>query len=304
MPNKKQYIWYDGKFANSEDVKVPVLTHSLQYGSGIFEGLRSYEIRGNAAIFRLEDHVKRFINTAKMCRMKLGYNQKEISSAIKNTVKKNNLRDSYIRPFAFYNDSNIGLDVTGKKTSVIVASVPFGNYFKKKDVGLKCAVSSWRRINPSILPTEAKASGNYVNSILASIDAKSEGADEAILLSEEGFVAEGPAENIFLVNGETLVTPAVEADILLGITRDTIIKIAKRDGLTVEEREVHREELYSCNELFFSGTAAEITPIISVDSRKVGSGRIGPVTKTLSKEYSDVVHGRSDKFRNWLTEVY
>lgn len=299
-----RYVWFDGKFVSSDKANVNVLTHSLQYGSGIFEGIRAYDTGKNSAIFRLGDHVKRFLNSAKICRMKLDFDYGELFSAIKNTVKKNNLKECYIRPFAFYNDSNIGLDVLGKKRSVIVAAVPFGNYFSKKGVGLRCVVSGWRRINPSILPTEAKASGNYVNSILASIDAKAEKADEAILLSEGGFVAEGPAENIFLVEDEKLITPSQEADILLGITRDTIINIAKRSGLVVEEREVHREELYSCDELFFTGTAAELTPIVSVDSRKVGRGRIGPITHMLEGKYSEAVHGRSEEFVDWLTKAY
>ncbi len=305
MPaSRAKYIWFDGKFTDFGKANVHVLTHSLQYGSGIFEGIRAYGTGENSSIFRLKDHVKRFLNSAKICRMKLDYDYDELFSAIRGTVRKNKLEECYIRPFAFYNDSSIGLDVSGKKTSIIVAAVPFGNYFGKKDVGLKCVVSGWRRINPSVLPTEAKASGNYVNSILASIDAKAQGADEAILLSEEGFVAEGPAENIFLVEDGTLITPSKEADILFGITRDTVIKIAKSAGLLVEEREVHREDLYSCDELFFTGTAAELTPIISVDSRKVGKGRIGPITKMLEDRYDDVVHGKSEEFTYWLTEVY
>lgn len=299
-----QYVWRDGKFVDYEKATVHVLTHSLQYGSGIFEGIRSYETEGNVAIFRLQDHVRRFLNSAKICNMKLDNSYDDIFFAIKELVKRNGLKKSYIRPFAFYNDPHIGLDTAGKKIGVVIAAVPFGNYFKNKDSGIKCNVSALRRINPSVLPTQAKASGNYVNSILASIDAKNQGADDAILISNEGFVAEGPAENIFLVSEGKLLTPSKEANILLGITRDTIIRLANSMGIEVEERQIHKEELYTAEEVFFTGTAAEITSIVSVDSRRVGNGKQGDMTKTLERVYLDTVVGKNHKFKDWLTEVY
>lgn len=304
MVDAPKYIWLDGKIVDYEKASVHILTHSLQYGSGIFEGIRAYETKDNSAVFRLDDHVKRFINSARICNIKLGYTHEQLFSAILNIVKKNMLKRCYIRPFAFYNDPNIGLSTEGKKISVSIAAVPFGSYFRNKDIGIKCNVSALRRINPSILPTQAKASGNYVNSILASIDAKNQGVDDAILISNEGFVAEGPAENIFLVNDGKLLTPSKEANILLGITRDTIIKIAKDRGIEVEERQVHKEELYTADEVFFTGTAAEITSIISIDSRKIGDGRQGKITKNLEKDYLDVVSGKRPEFDDWLTKVY
>ncbi len=185
MADIPKYIWFDGKIVDYEKVTVHILTHSLQYGSGIFEGIRAYETKDNSVIFRLDDHVKRFINSARICNIKLGYTHEQLFSAIKDVVKKNRLKRCYIRPFAFYNDPNIGLNTEGKRISVSIAAVPFGSYFRNKDIGIKCNVSALRRINPSILPTQAKASGNYVNSILASIDAKSQGADDAILISNE-----------------------------------------------------------------------------------------------------------------------
>ena len=296
-------VWFDGKFVSYEDAKVPILTHSLQYGSGIFEGIRAYSTKEGTAIFRLSDHVDRFFNTAKIYNMNLGYTKKEISEAIIGAVKKNALSEAYIRPFAFYNDDRIGLDVTGKKISVAIAAVPFGSYFANKDNGIKCKIVSWHRINSSILPPMAKASGNYINSIIASIEAKNAGADEAILTSVEGYIAEGPGENIFLVEGGRLVTPSRSADILLGITRDSIIKIAENIGVEVEEREVHKEEAYICDEAFFAGTAAEITPINSIDSRKIGGKGMGPVTKLLASNYYSIVHGDNKEFEEWLTYI-
>ncbi len=299
----KQYIWFDGEFVEFEKAKVHVLTHSLQYGSGIFEGIRAYQTDKGPAIFRLDDHLKRFFNSAKIYSIKMPFSEGEIRKAIIETMIKNKLEEAYIRPFAFYNDANIGLDVTGKKVSVIVATVPLKTYFKNKDKGISCKISSWHRINSLILPPMAKASGNYINSIIASLEAKGSGADEAILTSVEGYVAEGAAENIFMVKDGLLITPSREADILLGITRDSIIKIAQNLGIETIERNIHKEELYTCDELFFAGTAAEITPIKSVDGRVIGEGKPGPITKTISDKYFDIVHGRDILFKDWLTYV-
>lgn len=298
-----RYVWFDGKFVDFADATVHILTHSLQYGSGIFEGIRAYKAQKGTALFRLEDHVKRFFNTAEIYGMCLPTTPKILSKAIVGTVSKNKFAECYIRPFGFYNDQHIGLNPIGKKVSVAVAAVYFGSYFANKDKGIKCKVSSWHRINSEVMPPEAKGSGNYLNSILASTEAKKAGADEAIMLSVDGYVAEGPGENLFLVRDGKLVTPDDSADILLGITRDSIMKIAEAKGLEVEEREVHREELYTSDELFFAGTAAELTPITMVDSRKIGSGKAGPITMMLLNAYDNVVRGRDPDFSNWLTHV-
>jgi branched-chain amino acid aminotransferase len=219
-------------------------------------------------------------------------------------VGKNALASCYIRPFAFYNDQNIGVSPAGKKVSVFIAVLPFGAYFGKgKEQGIKCKISSWQRINSLILPPEAKASGNYINSIIANLEAVSSGADEAILTSIDGYVAEGPGENIFIVEDGKLVTPGRDSDILLGITRDTVIKLANYADLQVVERNVHKEELYTCDEAFFTGTAAEVTPITAIDSRKVGTGRPGPLTKMLAGEYSKLVNGENKELAQWLTYV-
>jgi branched-chain amino acid aminotransferase len=305
MAQKKELrVWLDGGLVKWSGAYVPIMTHPLQYGSGIFEGIRAYNASKGVAIFRLADHVKRFMNSARIYSMDLGYSAEELEKAIRSTVKANNLKSCYIRPFAFYNDQNIGLATQGKKISVYVAAVPFGDYYGEgKERGISCNVSSWRRINSGILPPEAKCSGNYVNSILANSEAKAAGADEAIMLSSNGHVAEGSADNIFIVRDGRIITPSKDADILLGITRDSVIKLAEYTGLEVEERGVHREELYTCDEAFLTGTAAEITPVVKIDSRKVGNGKPGPITKVLSGKYSDATMGKNSDFAQWLDYI-
>jgi branched-chain amino acid aminotransferase len=276
----------------------------MQYASGVFEGLRAYAAKGGTAIFRLQDHMKRLQNSAKIYDIELGYSEKQLCDAALQLVKRNRLESCYIRPFAFYNDHQIGLSTVGKKVSTFIAAVPFGAYFGGgREKGISCKISTWRRVNSSIMPPEAKASGNYANSILANKEAKKAGADEAILLSVEGDVAEGSGENIFLVDDGKLVTPSKDSDILQGITRDSIIKIARAMGLETEERKVHAEELYTCDELFFTGTASEVTPITSVDFKKIGKGKPGPITKALASKYSDVVLGNDPIFEAWLSYI-
>jgi branched-chain amino acid aminotransferase len=299
----KQYIWFDGSFVDFDKANVHVLTHSLQYGSGIFEGLRAYATDRGPAVFRLNDHVNRLLKSAKIYEMDLGFDAEQLREAVLSTIAKNGLAECYVRPFSFYNDARIGVNPMGRKISTIIAAIPFGNYFQNKSKGISCKVSSWHRITSEVLPPQAKASGNYLNSVLASLEARNAGADEAILLSGDGFVAEGSGENIFLVQGNTLVTPSADSDILLGITRDTTIKLAEDLGIEVEERRVHREELYTSSEVFFTGTAAEMTPITRIDSRKVGRGHPGPITKMLGDAYYKVVKGENKDFADWLSYV-
>lgn len=300
--NSNLVVWLDGKLAKWDDARVPIMTHSLQYGSGIFEGIRAYETQKGPALFRLQDHVKRLLKSAKIYAMPLKFDQKQIEDAIIKTIRANKMKSCYIRPFAFYDDQQIGLRTGGKKTSLFIATLPFDAYFGNgRDTGIKCKTSTWHRINSLILPPEAKASGNYINSIMAKMEAESTGADEAILCSIDGYVAEGSGENIFIVQDNKLLTPSREADILLGITRDSIIRIAKSLGYEVEERNVHKEELYTADEVFFTGTAAEVTPIVAIDSRDIGNGKPGQVTKMLAGKYSEVVSGKNKTFLNWLT---
>jgi branched-chain amino acid aminotransferase len=274
----------------------------MQYASGVFDGIRAYKTQRGPAIFRLGDHMARLLNSAKIYDIPMSYTADDLSAAALSLVKRNGLESCYLRPFVFYNDHQIGLSPLGKKVSTFIAAVPFGAYFASgREKGISCRISTWRRINSSIMPPEAKASGNYANSILANVEAKKAGADEAIMLSVDGCVAEGSGENVFLVEDGVLVTPSKESDILPGITRDSIIRIAQATGLETEERKVHGEELYTCDELFFTGTASEVTPITSVDSKKVGKGKPGPITKTLAAKYSDVVTGNDPVFAGWLS---
>ncbi|MCL4365578.1 MAG: branched-chain amino acid transaminase [Candidatus Marsarchaeota archaeon] len=302
MPEPK-YLWLDGKFVRYGDANVHILTHSLQYGSGIFEGIRCYKTESGPAIFRLHDHIVRLFDSAKIYGMPTRFNIKEVEEGACSTIRRNNLKSAYIRPFIFYTSIGIGYNVKGKSTSVAIAALEFGNLFEGKHSGLNCKITTWQRINSSILPPGAKASGNYLNSILASQEANNSGYDEAILITAQGHVAEGPGENIFAVKDRVLITPPKSAGILLGITRDTIIKIAKSTGLEVEERDMRREELYTSDEVFFSGTAAEITPILSVDSRAIGNAKPGPITTLLSNRYSRIVNGEDKEFAEWLTPV-
>lgn len=296
-------VWYNGKLVAYGESKVPILTHSLQYGTGIFEGIRAYETKDGAAIFRLEEHMKRFLRTAHIYSYDIGYSLEELMDAVKSVVKENNLKSCYIRPFAFVDDDRINLVTQGKKISTFVAALPFTTLFEKADKGISCKVSSWRRLNSDVLPIQAKASGNYINSIAADLDAHASGFDEAILLSMNGFVAEGAGENIFLVEDGEIVTPSKESDILIGITRDAIIRIAKSMGFTVTERFVHRDELYYADEIFFAGTAAEVTPIVKVDGVQVGKGEVGEITSKIRETFFKVVKGENPQFKDWLTKV-
>ncbi len=302
MDHKLLKVWLDGRMLGYKEARVPILTHSMQYGSGIFEGIRANTTDRGTAVFRLPEHVKRFTNSAKIYSMRLGYSERQLSAAVLETIKRNGLDSCYVRPFAFYNDDNIGLSTKGKKVSVYIAAIPFGAYFNSGTNGLRCKVSSWRRINSEILPVEAKASGNYLNSIIANNEARMTGFDEAILVSIDGYVAEGPGENLFLVRGGRLITPSVDSDILVGITRDSVIRIAQSLGIEVEQRHVKRDELYIADELFFAGTAVGVAPIGAVDS--VASGRgMGPTTRRIAEAYDAAIHGKLKGFEGWLTYV-
>ncbi|MCL4320412.1 MAG: branched-chain amino acid transaminase [Candidatus Thermoplasmatota archaeon] len=295
--------WLNGNFIDEEKAVVPIMTHSLQYGSGIFEGIRGYETPKGTEIFRLKEHVKRFFNTAKIYGMNLGFSEGDIEKAIIEVVRRNKLKSCYIRPFAFYDDHSVGVGTAGKKISVYIGAFPFGKYFSAADTGLKCKVSSWHRMESSILPIEAKASGNYLNSVIAMREAKASGFDEAILTSRDGYVAEGPGENIFIVKDGALLTPGRDSQILLGITRNTIIELMKENGMQVIERFIHREELYTADEAFFVGTAAEVTPILNIDGITIGDGKVGSITKKVWETYFNLVQGKSNTHQDYLTYV-
>ena len=299
-----KFAWFDGKFVRNEDAKVPVMTHAIHYGTSIFEGLRGYWNSKNLNIFRLGDHIKRFRNSGKVYSISLKFSNKEISNALIQLCKKNNVKQScYIRPFYFVGEYGINLNVTEKApTHVAVVMFPFGDLFNKN--GIRAAVSSWRRIHDTSTPPLAKMGGNYLNSILATQEIKRNGYDEAILLDQLGNVSEAPGENIFLVRNGKIITPPTSSSALEGITRESVIELLQDNGYQVAEREIPRTELYLSDEVFLTGTAAEITPVISVDGKEVGNGRIGNITKQISSIYSDIVMGRNKKYSHWITAVY
>ncbi len=301
-PLKK--IWMDGRFVDWNDAKIHVLTHGLHYGYSIFEGIRCFSTPDGAAIFRLDEHIERFLNSAKVYMMKLGYSRKELREACMELVRKNGVSESYIRPIAYSAYGEMGLNPLGNSISVAIASWEWGAYLGKEgaDGGVRAMVSSWARIDSRALPVQAKCSANYANSALAKIEAVSAGYDEAILLNTHGVVAEGPGENIFRVKDEILSTPPASSGILRGITRDTVIEFSHDLGLKFYRNDSTREELYTSDELFFSGTAAGVAKIKEVDGRKIGAGQY-PITDKIAKLYDDTVHGRNRRHSRWLAAV-
>lgn len=299
-----KFVWFDGKYVPIEKANVPVTTHAIHYGTSIFEGIRAYWNSKNLHIFRLDEHITRFRNSGKYYSISLNFSDKEIKNAIVNLCKKNKMKKScYIRPFYFVGQYGINLHVTEKApTQVAVFMFPFGDLFNKK--GITAGVSSWRKFSGSSIPPQAKMGGNYLNSILATQESKRNGYDEAILLDKFGNLSEAPGENIFLIIKNEIITPPTSSSALKGITRDSVFKLAEDRDYKVGEREITRSELYIADEIFLSGTAAELTPIIKVDDLKIGNGKVGKITKELMSDYTDVVMNRNERYSSWLTAVY
>ena len=299
-----KYIWFDGKLIPLDKAKIPVTTHAIHYGTSIFEGIRAYWNLKNLYVFRLNDHVKRFRNSGKFYNITLNFSDRQIEKAVIDLCKKNKIKKScYIRPFYFVGQYGINLHVTKKApTHTAIFSFPFGDLFNKN--GISATISKWRKFSDLSTPTQAKMGGNYLNSILATQDAKQRGFDEAILLDQSGNVSEAPGENIFLVKNNRLVTPPLSSSALDGITRKSIITLAKDMKLKVKVRKVSKKELKIADEIFLSGTAAEITPIIKIDRKKVGNGKVGNMTKLFMNTYSDIVMNNNENYSNWLTAVY
>ena len=299
-----KYVWFDKKYVLTEKAKVPITTHAIHYGTSIFEGIRAYWNGKNLHVFRLDEHVKRFRRSGQFYNISLNYSDKVISDAIIGICKKNNIKKScYIRPFYFIGDYGINLHVTEKApTNVAIFTFPFGDLFNKN--GITAGVASWRKFSDTSTPTQAKMGGNYLNSIIATQEAKRNGFDEAILLDHNGNVSEAPGENIFIVREGQLLTPSLASSALEGITRDAIIKIAKDLDIDFIERDIARSELIISDEIFLTGTAAEITPIISMDSKKIGNGKPGDITKKMMQEYTDIVMNKNNDYVQWLTSVY
>ena len=304
MVNISKYIWFDGKLLTHDKAKVPVTSHAIHYGTSIFEGIRAYWNAENLFIFRLDDHIKRFRNSGKYYNISLRFTDKEIKKAIIGLCRKNKIKKScYIRPFYFVGQYGINLHVTKKApTHIAIFSFPFGDLFNKN--GITACISIWRKFNDESTPTQAKMGGNYLNSILATQDAKKRGFDEAILLDKNGYVSEAPGENIFIIKKNTLVTPPLSASALDGITRKSILTFSKDLNLKTNVKNISIKELKSADEVFLSGTAAEITPIIKLEKTKIGTGKIGNVTKIVMEKYSDIVMNKSKKYSKWVTPVY
>jgi len=299
-----KYVWFDKKYVLTEKAQVPITTHAIHYGTSIFEGIRAYWNGKNLHVFRLDEHVKRFRKSGQFYNISLNYSDKIISDAIIGICKKNNIKKScYIRPFYFIGNYGINLHVTEKApTNVAIFTFPFGDLFNKN--GISAGVVSWRKFSDMSTPTQAKMGGNYLNSIIATQEAKRNGFDEAILLDHVGNVSEAPGENIFIVRDGQLLTPSIASSALEGITRDAIIKIALDLDIDFIERDISRSELTMSDEIFLTGTAAEITPIISMDSKKIGNGKPGDITKKMMQEYSDIVMNKNEDYTHWLTSVY
>jgi branched-chain amino acid aminotransferase len=299
-----EYIWMDGKFVKWDEAKVHIMTHCLHYGTGVFEGIRGYESEDNLYIFRFEEHLDRLFNSAKLYFMDIEWSRKDLAEATLELLRKNKIRETcYIRPLAYRGYGVFGLNPFGAPVQVAIISFPFGKYIEAEG-GANCCVTSWRRIATDALPPESKACGNYINSVLAKIEAVQNGFDEGIFLDSQGFISEGSGENIFLVKDGVVYTPPTYSSILVGITRDTAIQLVGEMGKILVERPITRTELYYSDEVFFTGTAAEVTPIVKIDHRTIGNGKIGPVSQELKARFEKIVKGQDEKHKDWLTPVY
>jgi branched-chain amino acid aminotransferase len=292
-------IWMNGELVDWADARIHVAAHGLHYGTGVFEGIRCYDTERGPAIFRLTEHLHRLETSAELIYMKLPYSVEELRAACHETVAANELSACYLRPIAYYGYGELGVHTGANPVDVAIVTFPWGAYLGEdsQSQGIRAMISSWRRVGPNTIPHASKATGVYLNSMLATHEARRAGYDEAILLTEDGLVADGPGETIFVVKDGTIFTPDLSASILPGITRDTIVQIGQDLGHPVVQKPLIRTDLYTADELFFTGTAVEVTPVRSVDDHEVG---VGPVTLELQKAYADTVHGRSERWSHWL----
>ncbi len=292
-------IWMNGELVDWADARIHVGTHGLHYGSGVFEGIRAYDTPKGTAVFRLGDHLKRLHNSARLLYMDLPYSIEELRDAHFQVISANGLPECYLRPIAFYGYGELGVSAVGNPVDVVIMSWPWGAYLGEDGLtqGIRAKISSWQRIGPNVIPHAAKATGVYLNSMLAVMEANRAGYDEAILLTDEGFIADGSGENIFVVKDGAIFTPDLSASILPGITRDTIIQIASDLGHEVVQKNLIRSDLYLADEVFMSGTAAEVTPLRAVDDHELG---VGPVTLEIQKAYLDTARGQSERWAHWL----
>ena len=305
MDDRDGKIWMDGELVEWRDAKIHVLTHTLHYGCGAFEGVRAYKTAQGTAIFRLQEHTKRLFNSAKILRMTIPYSFDQVMQAQIDVVKANNLESGYLRPLVWLGSEKMGVSPKGAKVHLMVAGWPWGAYLGEDGLkrGIRVKTSSYTRHHVNITMTQAKAVSNYSNSILANLEATEDGYDEALLLDSAGFVSEGAGENLFIIKDGVLYTPDLSAGALNGITRNTIFAICNDLGLTLKEKRITRDEVYISDEAFFTGTAAEVTPIRELDRIEIGQGSRGPITEKIQAAFFDIVNGRNPKYAEWLTPV-
>ncbi len=304
MADRDGKIWKDGKLVDWRDANLHMLTHSLHYGMAVFEGVRAYKTVDGTAIFRLKEHTQRLYNSAKIFQMTIPYDMETLMEAQKEVVRANQLESCYLRPLAWIGSEKMGVSARGNTIHVGIAAWPWGAYLGEDGIkrGIRVKTSSFTRHHVNVSMVRAKASGYYINSILANQEVTAEGYDEALLLDTEGYVSEGAGENVFIIKNGKIYTPDL-ASCLDGITRDAVVTMARDLGIEVIEKRITRDEVYCADEAFFTGTAAEITPIRELDNREIGIGSRGPVTEKLQSLFFDVVGGKSDKYRHWLTKV-
>jgi branched-chain amino acid aminotransferase len=305
MHDRDGKIWMDGELVDWRDAKIHVLSHTLHYGCGAFEGVRAYDTVNGTAIFRLQEHTERLFNSAKILRMKIPFTQEEVNEVQRTVVRENNLKSGYIRPLTWIGSQKLGVSPKGNQIHLMVAAWTWGAYLGEDGMkrGIRVKTSSYTRHHVNITMTQAKAVSNYTNSILANMEALDDGYDEALLLDASGFVSEGAGENLFIIKGGVIYTPDLSAGALNGITRNTVFHIAKDLDLEIVQKRITRDEIYIADEAFFTGTAAEVTPIRELDRIEIGAGSRGPITEKIQSAFFDIVNGRNAKYAHWLTKV-
>ncbi|MBI5335507.1 MAG: branched-chain amino acid transaminase [Burkholderiales bacterium] len=305
MDDRDGKIWMDGQLVEWRDARIHVLTHTLHYGCGVFEGVRAYKTEAGTAIFRLREHTERLFNSAKILRMQIPFSFEEVMQAQIDVIRANNLESGYLRPLVWLGSEKMGVSPKGAKVHLMVAAWPWGAYLGEDGLarGIRVKTSSFTRHHVNITMCNAKAVSNYTNSILANLEATDDGYDEALLLDPQGFVSEGAGENIFVVREGKVYTPDLSAGALNGITRNVIFRICADLGITIVEKRITRDEVYIADEAFFTGTAAEVTPIRELDRVQIGAGKRGPVTEKIQNAFFDIVNGRNPKYAEWLTRV-
>ncbi len=305
MDDRDGKIWMDGELVDWRDAKIHVLSHTLHYGCGAFEGVRAYDTVNGTAIFRLQEHTERLFNSAKILRMKIPFTQDEVNEVQRTVVRANNLKSGYVRPLTWIGSQKLGVSPKGNRIHLMVAAWTWGAYLGEDGMkrGIRVKTSSYTRHHVNITMTQAKAVSNYTNSILANMEALDDGYDEALMLDASGFVSEGAGENLFIIKGGVIYTPDLSAGALNGITRNTVFHIAKDLGLEIVQKRITRDEVYIADEAFFTGTAAEVTPIRELDRIEIGIGSRGPITEKIQSAFFDIVNGRNPKYAHWLTAV-